>query len=181
MPRSTGFTARQAGIVAAVLVIGLGLGAGGFALFMANDGATTPAPAALAEPAPAPEPAPTPAPEPEAAPALEPVATVKPRTEPKPEPEAKPKPRKKPKKPAAPKEKVKVMFRLDGPRLAFVRIDRKKVGILEPAADMKLPVGKHHLEWRLFDDEPWQSAGTIRLKPGRDYTVEISEEGPTVK
>ena len=73
-----------------------------------------------------------------------------------------------------------VALRLAGPRLAFVRVDRDTVHVLQPTAEARLRPGRHRIEWRLMSEAPWQAAAPIRVRPGRNYVLRLSEDGPTL-
>lgn len=82
----------------------------------------------------------------------------------------------------APPPKVEVRLGLGGGvRLAYVRIDRRKVYVLEPFADVRLPAGSHRIEYRFTKDEPWRSGGRIRLEAGRRYKLRVTRSGPQLE
>ena len=57
-----------------------------------------------------------------------------------------------------------------------------KVLPLEPSREIKLKPGKHKVEFRVSDDEPWTPTKSIEVAPGKRYFVQMSKPaGLTIK
>ncbi len=80
-------------------------------------------------------------------------------------------------KPRARKPRVPITFGLRGPRLAFVRVDKRRTYVLQPIAKAKLTAGRHRVEWRLSREDPWRPGGVIVLAPGKRYDLRVLPEG----
>jgi hypothetical protein len=79
--------------------------------------------------------------------------------------------------PAEPVDPVLVEFRLADVHLAWVRVDRKRTAVLEPAAKMRLPPGKHRLEYRVKDGAPWRRGRDLEIDPDTPMIVRVGKGG----
>ncbi len=77
--------------------------------------------------------------------------------------------------------KATVQFRLGGLRFAYIRVDGARVVGLEPLANVELTPGRHRLEWRVLDKDPWKTGGEIRIEAGRTYRVRVTADGPKLE
>ena len=134
--------------------------------------------------------------EPAAGPVPEPGSTAQPSPEPTRPPEDEPAPADatasepldaspgpttaaEPDKPSPAKEKAaksSVTFKTGDFTFVWVKV-RGKVLALEPTKKVELPAGRHRVSFRVREQDPWKSAGTIKLAPGASYAARMEKPG----
>lgn len=75
---------------------------------------------------------------------------------------------------------VPVVFRLDGVRLAYVRVDGGPAWPLEPRRRVELTAGRHRIEYRTGPNQPWKSGGAHLFSLERTYVVRVGARGAKV-
>lgn len=106
-----------------------------------------------------------------------PVTPTKPTTK-KPKPDAKADPKPQPQ----PVTKLEVVFRVASPlRFAWVRIDGGSAIAVEPRATRKLTPGRHSIDWRADEANPWVSGGSFDFAAGSSPTIRVSAKGPSLE
>ena len=67
-----------------------------------------------------------------------------------------------------------VLFLVDA---ADVKIGRRLIEVRRKT-EVEIPVGRHRVQWRLHEDDPWQDMGRERFAVDHGYLVRVRSSGP---